>query len=39
VSYVYAGYAITFAALGAYAARVVLRGRALRRVLGPPRDR
>lgn len=39
MNYVYAGYGITFVALAAYAARVALRGRALRRVLGPPRDR
>jgi len=35
VNYVLAGYAVTFGALGLYALRVVLRGRALRRVLAP----
>ncbi len=33
MSYVYAGYAVTFGALALYAVRVVARGRALRRVL------
>ncbi|HEY2428908.1 MAG TPA: heme exporter protein CcmD [Acidimicrobiales bacterium] len=35
MSYVYAGYGITFAVLAAYAGRVVWRGRALRRALTP----
>ena len=33
MSYVYAGYGITVATLGLYAARVLLRARALRRTL------
>ena len=37
MNYVYAGYAVTFVGLALYAARVVLRGRSLRRVL-PPED-
>jgi len=39
VSYVYAGYAVTFATLAAYATRVLLRGRALRRALPPEEQR
>jgi hypothetical protein len=35
MNYVLAGYGITIATLGAYSLRVVLRGRALRRSLGP----
>jgi heme exporter protein D len=38
MSYVYAGYGITFVGLALYAVRVVVRGRALRRVLGSPDD-
>ena len=34
MSYVYAGYGVTLATLGAYAARIVLRERALRRRIG-----
>lgn len=34
MSYVYAGYGITLAALGAYAGRLVLRERALRKRAG-----
>jgi hypothetical protein len=37
VSYVYAGYGVTFVGLALYALRVTLRGRALRRAL-PPED-
>lgn len=36
--YVFAGYGITFVALGAYAWRIVARGRALSRAL-PPEER
>jgi heme exporter protein CcmD len=39
VSYVYAGYAVTFVVLALYALRIVLRGRALRRALPPADDR
>jgi hypothetical protein len=38
VSYVYAGYGVTFGALALYALRVLARGRALRRTL-PPDER
>ena len=34
MSYVLAGYAITFGALALYAVRIVVRGRALQRALG-----
>jgi hypothetical protein len=37
VSYVYAGYGVTFVTLALYALRVLARGRALRRTL-PPDD-
>jgi hypothetical protein len=37
VSYVYAGYGITFAVIVLYALRVLARGRALRRALPPDR--
>jgi hypothetical protein len=36
MSYVYAGYGITFGVLAAYAIRVVWRGRALRKVIPDP---
>ena len=39
MSYVYAGYAVTFVVLALYALRIVLRGRALRRALPPADDR
>lgn len=39
MSYVYAGYAITFGVLALYAARVMVRGRALRRALWPRGER
>jgi CcmD family protein len=35
MSYVFAGYGITFVALGGYALRVIRRGRALARALPP----
>jgi len=35
MSYVYAGYGATFGVLALYAARVLWRGRALRRALPP----
>jgi hypothetical protein len=35
VSYVYAGYGVTFGGLALYALRVIMRGRALRRALPP----
>ena len=35
MSYVYAGYAVTFVVLALYALRIARRGRALRRVLPP----
>ena len=35
MNYVYAGYSVTVVALAAYAARVLWRGRRLRRVLDP----
>jgi heme exporter protein D len=38
MSYVYAGYGITFVALALYALRVIVRGRALRRVLSNTDD-
>jgi heme exporter protein CcmD len=38
VSYVWAGYIVTLVVLLAYAARVVLRGRALARAVAPERD-
>ena len=38
MSYVYAGYGVTFVGLALYALRVVSRGRALRRAL-PPDER
>jgi hypothetical protein len=38
VNYVYAGYGITFGVLVLYAARVMWRGRALRRALTPPAE-
>jgi hypothetical protein len=34
VSYVYAGYGVTIATLALYAARVLVRGRTLRRAVG-----
>jgi len=39
VNYVYAGYGVTFAGLALYAFRVMMRGRALRRVLPPDEGR
>jgi heme exporter protein D len=38
MSYVYAGYGVTVAAIALYAVRVLLRGRALRRALLEERD-
>ena len=38
MSYVYAGYGVTFAAVALYAVRVLRRGRALRRALPDNRD-
>jgi heme exporter protein CcmD len=38
MNYVYAGYGVTFGVLAMYAARVLWRGRALRRALSPSRD-
>ncbi len=35
MSYVYAGYGVTFATIALYALRVLARGRALRRALPP----
>jgi len=37
VSYVYAGYGVTFVGIALYAVRVLARGRALRRTLPPDR--
>lgn len=37
MSYVYAGYAVTFAGVALYALRVLARGRSLRRTLPPDR--
>ncbi len=37
MSYVYAGYGVTLAGIVLYAARVLARGRALRRTLPPDR--
>ena len=37
MNYVLAGYAVTVGAIALYAGRVLLRGRALRRVLSPAR--
>ena len=37
MSYVYAGYGITFVVIALYALRVLARGRALRRALPPDR--
>ena len=38
MSYVYAGYGVTFAAISLYVVRVLWRGRALRRALLEERD-
>jgi hypothetical protein len=38
MSYVFAGYGVTFATIALYSVRVLLRGRALRRALLEERD-
>jgi heme exporter protein CcmD len=39
MSYVFAGYGVTFVVLALYSGRVLLRGRALRRALPDRRDK